>query len=199
MKSLISNKNILTMVSKHLFKIVYLFSLFFICAFFYYLGTYQFKKKETEITIPQKVTYEEALNELKSEKEKVIFIGRPSCQFCAIVSDCLYSGFKTKQQIFYLSLEEYRNTPQYDSIKNTFSVEYIPAFLYVKNGKVIYTMNCPLDTSYFSVSSQRQKELYEDMKNKIQQFLNGCDGVGVVINEPLLSDSDNMIHSAPIS
>lgn len=147
-------------------------------------------------SLPKKVSYPEATEYIQTGNDVVVYIGRPSCQFCAIVSDALWSGFNTEIPIYYLSLEPYRQTSEYEKIKQEFGVAYIPAFLYFQNGQMTYSLNCPLDTSYYSVSGDEQRRLYNEMEQQIQKFLDGCMGKGTIVNEPLLEESGQPVHSS---
>lgn len=136
------------------------------------------------------VNYEELKDTLQNKDSFILYIGRPSCKICAIVSNSLHKFIDNKLPIYILDMEPYRDTDQYETIKKELNFYFMPNFKYYEYGEQLYHMNSPLDDSYFSESAPRM-DLKESMEIKIQQFIDGAAGTGQVINEPVKTPQIN--------
>lgn len=145
----------------------------------------------------QEISYEELHKLMADGAPFILFVGRPSCRYCAVVASAVLTMDCEKLPIFYFSLEQFINTRQYESIKDELEITYLPSFKYIKNGAITYNLNNPLDYDYFEHDGAERLYLYNQMMNKVNNFINGAFGNGPVIDEPLITESKS-INAIPV-
>ena len=148
------------------------------------------------------ISFEEYQKLSSDGEDFFILIARPSCKFCAIVDDYILMDLPDPgKPVYYLSLEPYRFTDEYEEIKSVLDIDFVPTFQYYEGGHMKYNLNCPLEDEYLTskdnaVLTARHKE----MEEKIQSFINGATGKGPVISEEVKRPEEtNVIDAQPIS
>jgi predicted bacteriocin transport accessory protein len=158
------------------------------CLLIMLLSSYLIGKKS--VTIPptvEKIGIEEYRDLIASKKEFILYIGRSSCHYCAIVSASLDNFVDQGIPIYSLELEQYYPSKEYDSIKAELGIVYVPSFRYIKNGDAVYNMNSPLNDQYYESGSNRT-QMRVEMESKILAFIRGALGTGEVVNEKIKTD-----------
>lgn len=122
----------------------------------------------------------------------ILLVGRPSCRYCAIISSAVLTMDCDALPIYYLSLEQYINTEEYDTIKVELDVTYLPAMKYIEDCTIRYNLNNPLDSGYFECDGPDRLILYEQMVDKVIAFIDGAAGSGPVIHEIPISEEDHI-------
>lgn len=130
----------------------------------------------------QYVSYSELSDGENLSEKYILYIGRSSCRFCAVVSGSLHKFENRELPIYILDLEEYRGQKEYEEIKKKLKFEYMPCFKYYENGVEKYHMNNPLSETYFE-DGTNLTEIREQMYKKIAAFIDGACGTGEIINE----------------
>lgn len=127
-------------------------------------------------------------HELKnSGNDFVLYIGRPSCRYCAIVSSYVLTMKNPPLPVYYISLEPFLGHEDYETIKKELDTVYLPCFKYISDKEIRYNLNNPLDSSYYDLNGPERMKLYEQMKEKINAFLNGAAGQTPPIDESPVS------------
>lgn len=153
------------------------------------LSSYIIGKKS--VVIPptvKKIGIEEYHDLIEDKKEFILYIGRSSCRYCAIVSASLDKFVNQGIPIYSLELEQYYPSKEYDSIKDELGIVYVPSFKYINNGAAVYYMNSPLDDQYYESGSDRT-QMRVEMESKILAFIHGALGTGEIVNEEIKKDT----------
>lgn len=153
----------------------------------FYLGMQVGEHRENKYRIIP-ISIEEYQKYMDHKSSFILVIERPSCRYCAIVTSAVHRIKDSSLPIYLMDLEPYWGTEQYDLIKSELQVNYLPSFKYIENGNIKYNMNSPLDPGYYESTGDQRRKLYNEMENKIQEFIAGAVGVGPVVNEALLQD-----------
>lgn len=160
-----------------------------VCLVVMLLSSYVVGKKS--VTMPptvNKIGIDEYHDLIAGKKEFILYIGRSSCHYCAIVSASLDKFADQGLPIYSLELERYYPSKEYDSIKEELGIVYVPSFKYIKNGATVYNLNSPLNDQYFESGSNRA-QMRAEMESKISSFIHGALGTGEVVNEKIKTDT----------
>lgn len=127
---------------------------------------------------------------IAEKKTFIVMLGRVSCKQCAIV-DYVYKDMKgEKVKLYFLDLERYYGSDEYDAIKDEVGINYVPTFFYYEDGVQKYCMNNPLPDGYYDEDQDAEGRRY--LRNKtaenISDFIKGATGDGEVVNEVPTSD-----------
>ena len=152
---------------------------------------------------PKVINYEDYLELTSAGEDFFILIARPSCKFCAIVDDYILMELPpTEKPVYYLNLESYRHSDEYEAIKKVLDIDYVPTFQYYQGGKMLYNLNNPLSQDYFSADdNETLNKIHHDMEAKIASFIAGAEGRGTVISEEIKrpSGDSGIVSAEPIS
>lgn len=152
------------------------------------LGGFIIGKKSVYIPPTVKKIGIEDYHELIEDKEDfILYIGRSSCSYCAIVSASLDKFVDEGVPIYSFELEQYYQSEMYNAIKDELDIVYVPGFKYIKDGVIVYNMNSPLNDQYYESGSDRT-QMREEMESKILAFIHGILGTGEVINEKVKTE-----------
>lgn len=144
----------------------------------------------------QKITID-SFRELKnSGNDFVLYIGRPSCRYCAIVSSYVYTMKNPPLPVYYISLEPFLGHEEYETIKRELDTVYLPCFKYISDREIQYNLNNPLDSSYYDLDGPERMKLYRQMQDKINAFLDGAAGQAPPINES--PASEEIVTAIPV-
>lgn len=122
----------------------------------------------------------------------ILLVGRPSCRYCAIISSAVLTMDCDALPIYYLSLEQYVNTEEYETVKAELEVTYLPAMKYIEDCTIRYNLNNPLDPGYFECDGPDRLILYGQMVDKINRFIDGAAGDGPVTHETPISEESHI-------
>lgn len=128
------------------------------------------------------ITAEEFHQMRDAKASFVLYVGRSSCQYCAITFSILSTLTDLPVDIKVLDLEPYYGTEQYQLIKDELGISYVPAFFYFDNAQPKYFMNSPVSDTYFNSDKNRDSELNK-VREKIIGFIDGAAGLSLPINE----------------
>lgn len=157
----------------------------------FFTGSFERRGHVREITLEQ-------YRDMKAGGSQfILLVGRPSCRYCAIISSAVLTMDCYSLPIYYLSLEQYVNTEEYDTIKAELEVTYLPVMKYIEDCTIRYNLNNPLDSGYFECDGPARLILYEQMVDDINAFIDGAAGDGPVIHETPISE-DGHITAVPL-
>lgn len=129
------------------------------------------------------IDYEEYKALIKEKKDFVLYIGRPSCKICAIVTSSVHKFAEyMEEDIYVFNLEEVRGTALYTEMKDTVGFYYVPCFKAYKDGVEIAHLNNPLKIEYFEEDADRIT-LLREMEERVYAFIDGALGNGPLITE----------------
>lgn len=131
----------------------------------------------------QEITIDNFRELKNSGHDFVLYVGRPSCRYCAIVSSYILTMKSPPLPVYYISLEPFLECKDYEDIKKELDTVYLPCFKYVSGGEIRYNLNNPLDSSYYDLDGPERMKLYQQMQEKINAFLNGAAGQAPPMNE----------------
>lgn len=147
---------------------------------FFYIG----RKTAPEINTLHYITYDDLASVIEEEDLFVLYIGRSSCHFCAVVDGSLHKFLTYNVPIYVLNLEDYKDDNEtYEQIKTDLGFWYMPCFKAYKNGTEIAHMNSPLSDHYYDDDVTDHQELRKEMEEKIDAFFCGITGEGELVNE----------------
>lgn len=113
----------------------------------------------------------------------IIYVGRAACPYCGLVTDYMRSVTDLQIPVYYVSLEPYYNSPYYDDYKDELEIDYVPTFIYFKDGEPQYYMDSPVPAGYFDESGEDRVNGYHEMVSTISSFIQGCiDGEPTSVN-----------------
>lgn len=174
-------------------KIKFVFIFFGI--FLAFFSGYHFDTVKGQNQCVQEITIEDYRELIAGRNEFFLYVGRPSCRYCAVVSSYVLTMESPPLPVYFISLEPFWGCDDYEAIKSELETTYLPCFKYVSEGQIRYSLNSPLDTAYFDLDGPGRMELYARMKEKINAFFNGSIGLGPVIDEtPPVTET---VHALP--
>lgn len=168
--------------------------LFGSCLLFY--GGFYFGTKQEIPRSIQEITIDDYYKMKDNGISFALYIERPSCRYCAVVSSYTLTMKNLPLPVYYISLEPFWESDDYETVKKELETTYLPCFKYISHGEIQYNLNSPLDSSYYNLDGPGRMELYRQMQDRIDAFLNGAAGQGPVIDET--PASDGTVKATPI-
>lgn len=141
--------------------------------------------KENYLNTVHEIDIDEYRKLMESGAKGIFVYSRSSCKYCAIVTSELSKFADGRLPIYFLNLEKYYLTEDYESIKKELDFDYVPTFRYIEDGKMVYNLNSPLDGTYFDATGEERQEIYSGMFDKVNAFIDGAAGLGSVVNEEI--------------
>ena len=124
----------------------------------------------------------------------IAYVGRAGCPYCSIVTDYMRKLSNLPIPVYYVSLEPYYNTEYYDQYKEELGIDYLPTFIYYKDGVPTYYMNSPATDGYYDTAGEERVAAYGEMTAKIDNFIQGCVNNDDSVNEELERDENTSVE-----
>lgn len=124
----------------------------------------------------------------------IAYVGRAGCPYCSIVTDYMRTLSNLPIPTYYVSLEPYYNTEYYNQYKNELGIDYLPTFIYYKDGVPTYYMNSPATDGYYDTAGDERVAAYNEMVAKIENFIQGCVNNDDSVNEELEKNEEASVE-----
>lgn len=124
----------------------------------------------------------------------VAYVGRAGCPYCSLVTDYMRTLSNLPIPTYYVSLEPYYNTEYYDQYKEELGIDYLPTFIYYKDGVPTYFMNSPVADGYYESAGDERVAGYNEMTTKIDAFIQGCVNEDPSVSEELERNEDTSVE-----
>ena len=111
---------------------------FFILIMGAILFSFSFEKKSTsDDNILENITSDELLTWLDQKQSGIIYVGRPTCDYCNAFLPTLTEGLRsTGKQALYFNTDDATNEAQFDRILSLLNVDIVPSVIAIKEGAV---------------------------------------------------------------
>ena len=80
------------------------------------------------------------------------------------------------------------------SFKEELGIDYLPTFIYYKDGVPTYYMNSPATDGYYDTAGEERVAAYGEMTAKIDNFIQGCVNNDDSVNEELERDENTSVE-----